>query len=326
MSDSNALVSVVVPVFNRADLIMHTLDSVLEQSYRPLEIVVVDDGSSDESAAVVQSWIENVQDQTISTRLIRQKNSGANAARNTGIDAAQGCYIAFLDSDDRWLEDKLTRQIALFDQGEEIGGVYCGLRNVDLASGEKEPLMPREYPSGDISRAMLISDITAPTSCWVVRKSCFEAVGKFDIELPARQDWDMWIRLSGSYSIEVVPDVLVEMGNHLGERVRSDGNREIRAHQIIYRKYAAQRARHPFWLSLAARSAMYRRRGRVYFHRGMSMPKAFAMQFAAIVTWPFNFDSYAALIGMLLPRNTRKKLNHIWNRVFGKTRLGIKTH
>ena len=320
------LISVVVPLYNRADLIVDTLDSVLQQSYRPLEIVVVDDGSKDNSQARVQDWAGLLQDNEVQVKLVSQENAGANAARNRGVEESQGKYIAFLDSDDCWLPDKLSKQLAAFAANEDVGGVYCGLRNVDLETGEKEPLMPRTYPQGNIIREMLIHDVTAPTSCWMVRKSAILSVGLFDVTLPARQDWDMWIRLSAHYRIACVPDVLVEMGNHPGERVRSDGNREISAHHIIFDKYKPLRASQPFWVSLAARSAMYRRRGRVYFHRGMSTPKAFGMQLAAIIVWPFEFDSYAALVGMLLSRNIRKKLNHRWNRIFGKTRLGIKTH
>lgn len=173
---------------------------------------------------------------------------------------------------------------------------------------------------------MLIHDVTEATSAWVVRKKCFTEVGYFDISLPARQDWDMWIRLSEKYSIGVVPEVLVDLGNHGGERVRSNPTREIEAHKRIFEKYREIRRRHPFWVSLAARSAMYRRRGRVYFHRGISVPKALMMQIMAIVVWPFAFDSYAALAGIFLSKSLRAVIRVSWNKVFGKSGLGIKTH
>lgn len=320
-------VSVVVPTYNRSGLLVNSLESIHNQSFRPIEIVVVDDGSTDDTSGVVRKWAKQHNDpKTLVIRWAIQSNQGANAARNRGVEESHGEFIAFLDSDDQWLSQKLEKQIAVLQKNMDIGGVYCGMRNVDLVTGEKEKLSPRAYPEGDLLRQLLIHDVTEATSAWVVRKECFESVGNFDISLPARQDWDMWIRLSEKYRIGCVPEILVELGNHPGERVRSKAHREIDAHQIIFRKYAYLRAVFPFWVGLAARSAMYRRRGRVYFHRGISGKKAFAMYLLAILVWPFNFDSYAALTGMMMTVKFRRKTRLFWNRIFGKTRLAIKTH
>ncbi len=320
-------ISAVVPTYNRSELLLGALESIRNQSFRPIEIVVVDDGSTDDTLVVVSEWTrKNEEAGALVVRCVRQANLGANAARNRGIRESHGEFIAFLDSDDRWLPDKLAKQIPVLQEDADIGGVYCGLRNVDLVTGNQYPTEPRAYPVGNLLQKLLIHDVTEATSCWVVRKECFERVGTFDVTLPARQDWDMWIRLSEKYRIGCVPEILVELGNHPGERVRSKAQREIEAHQIIFRKYASLRARFPLWVSLAARSAMYRRRGRVYFHRGISKKRAVFMQLMAIFIWPFNFDSYAALAGMALPKKFRQKFHLAWNRIFGKTKLAIKTH
>jgi glycosyltransferase involved in cell wall biosynthesis len=320
-------ISCVVPTYNRSDLLILSLESIRRQSYRPVEIVVVDDGSMDDTLSVVRKWAKQYSDpKAFVIRWANQTNQGANAARNRGVEEAHGEFIAFLDSDDQWLPQKLEKQISIFQSNTDIGGVYCGMRNVDLITGEKEKLSPRAYPEGDLLRQLLIHDVTEATSAWIVRKECFENVGKFDISLPARQDWDMWIRLSEKYRIGCVSEILVELGNHPGERVRSNAHREIDAHQIIFQKYAFLRAKFSFRVSLAARSAMYRRRGRVYFHRGISKRKALFMYVLAILVWPFNFDSYAALMGMMLSSELRRKTRSTWNRIFGKTRLAIRTH
>ena len=320
-------ISCVVPTYNRLEFLLNALESIRQQSYRPIEIVVVDDGSTDDTVNVVSKWAKQHNDsKTFVVRWVIQSNQGANAARNRGVEEARGEFIAFLDSDDQWLPQKLEKQIVVFQSHRDIGGVYCGMCNVDLITGKKEKLSPRAYPEGDLLRQLLIHDVTEATSAWVVRKECFNKVGNFDIRLPARQDWDMWIRLSEKYRIGCVPEILVELGNHPGERVRSNAHREIDAHQIIFQKYAFLRAKFPFRVSLAARSAMYRRRGRVYFHRGISNRKALFMYLLAIVVWPFNFDSYAALVGMMLSSEFRRKTRSIWNRIFGKTRLAIRTH
>lgn len=320
-------ISAVVPTYNRSGLLIKALESIRSQSYRPIEIVVVDDGSTDDTTTVVRDWASKYNEPAIFViRLADQASQGANAARNRGIAESHGEFIAFLDSDDQWLPQKLEKQITILQQNSDIGGVYCGMRNVDLVTGEKEKDSPRAYPEGDLLRQLLIHDVTEATSSWVVRRECFARVGNFDVSLPARQDWDMWIRLSEKYRIGCVPEILVEQGNHPGERVRSKAHREMDAHRTIFYKYAFLRAGFPFWVSLAARSAMYRRRGRVYFHRGISRKKAVGMYLLAILVWPFNFDSYAALTGMMLSSKFRGKIRFFWNRIFGRTRLAIKTH
>ena len=320
-------VSAVVPTYNRSNLLLGALNSICKQTFRPIEIVVVDDGSTDDTGNAVNNWSrKNEEPGSLVVRYVVHENQGANASRNRGIKESQGEFIAFLDSDDRWLPEKLAKQIPILQANIDIGGLYCGLRNVDLVGEEQYLSEPRAYPAGNLLQQLLIHDVTEATSCWVVRRECFEKVGGFDVTLPARQDWDMWIRLSERYDIGCVQEILVELGNHAGERVRSMAQREIEAHKTIFRKYAHIRARFPLWVSLAARSAMYRRRGRVYFHRGISTKKAVFMQILAICLWPFNFDSYAALVGMTLPKKLRQKAHVAWNRVFGKSKLAIKTH
>ncbi|MDM8553358.1 glycosyltransferase family A protein [Desulfococcaceae bacterium HSG7] len=325
--DGRGWITVVVPAFNRSDFVLHALESIRHQSFRPIEIVVVDDGSTDDTLQIVREWAKQYVDpQRFVIRWVSQTNQGANAARNRGIKESHGEYIAFLDSDDQWLPEKLVKQIAILKKDIEIGGVYCGMRNIDLSTGAKDNVSPRTYPAGNLLRQLLIHDVTEATSSWVVRKACFDHAGAFDTTLPARQDWDMWIRLSEKYRIGCVPEVMVELGNHAGERVRSDPQREITAHQVIFHKYRHLRAQFPLWVSLASRSAMYRRRGRVHFHRGLSKKSAFRMYLLSIMVWPFTFDSYAALLGMIFPKRLREKIHIAWNSIFGRTRLAIKSH
>jgi glycosyltransferase involved in cell wall biosynthesis len=303
------------------------MDSVRLQTYRPIELIVIDDGSEDNTQTVVQQWTEKYKDDiTFSVRYIYQENRGANAARNKGIAEATGEYVAFLDSDDRWLPDKLTKQMAVFKKDSSVGDVYCGLYHIDMESGVRLDDVQLNYPTGELIRRLLIQDVTTPTSCHVVKKDCFQAVGFFDESLPARQDWDMWIRVASRYKIGCVPEVLVEQREHAGNRVRSNPMNEILAAGQIFHKYASLRRQFPFWINLAARSAMYRRRGRVYYHRGLSIRQAFGLQLLAILVWPFAFDSYAALTGMLLPTELRQRIHVAWNKIFGKTRLAIRSH
>jgi len=167
-------ISAVVPTYNRAHLITDALDSIHAQTCPVDEIIVVDDGSSDDTEEVVALWGRQ---NGISIIYLKQENAGGNVARNRGIEAAKNQFIAFLDSDDLWAKDKLEKQVALLKVKPELGAVYCGLREVTIGSDLPPEVPQRPYPQGDILNEILISDVTAPTSCYVVRKDVFEKAG-----------------------------------------------------------------------------------------------------------------------------------------------------
>lgn len=321
------MVSVVIPTYNRAHIIQDSLDSAYAQSYRPLEVVVVDDGSNDDTEAIVKTWInEHLNDVQFSVVYLHQENQGGNPARNNGIRHARGQYVAFLDSDDLWHAEKVRKQIRVFESDPEIGGVYCGVQHVDLASGRIIEPSNRSYPTGRLFEQVLVKDITAPTSAYIIKKQVFEMAGYFDDELQARQDWDMWIRLASKFKIGCVPEVLVDFREHSGVRTHSNPSKEINAYQRIRKKYADSYARCPFPIRQAAKATYYRRMGRVHFHQGISRPRAALFHLQAILAWPFVFDSYAALVGMITPAAIRGRLHRAWNTVFGRTRFAIRSH
>lgn len=195
-------VSVVVPAYNRADFVGETLDSILAQTYTDYEVIVVDDGSTDDTPTVLAKYRgKNV-------RVIRQENQGEGAARNTGIFAAQGEYIAFVDSDDLWTPIKLERQMALLTRQSHRCWVYCDAYVFDSETkrtlyvfGERG----NQY-EGDIARELLLRDfIASPTP--VVHRSVFQKVGVFNHN-PRDSDWDMWLRIAAHYPVGRVPEAL----------------------------------------------------------------------------------------------------------------------
>ncbi len=321
------LVSVVVPTYNRAQLITDALDSIASQEYRPLEIIVVDDGSTDDTADVLGQWNKaNEKEGELRLHTFYQQNQGGNVARNRGIAEANGRYIAFLDSDDRWHPLKLGKQLAVFQEGEEVGGVYCGVQHVELDTGQVIEPVSRSHPSGWILDQVLIRDVTSPTSTYVIRRDAFERVGNFDTDLQARQDWDMWIRLSVDFKIGCVAEALVDYREHSGARTASNPDKEIDAYRRIMEKYSPLRAERPLAVRQAAKAAYCRRLGRVHFHYKQEWWSALGYYLRAIIMWPFVFDSYAALAGLFLPDSLRHNMHRLWNRVFGKTRLAIRSH
>jgi len=321
------MVSVVIPSFNRAHMIADALDSIAGQTYRPVEIIVVDDGSEDNTEKTVADWkTAHEQDGELSVSYVKQPNQGGNVARNRGIREASGDFIAFLDSDDLWHPAKLEKQIAVMNENDEIGAVYSGLQQVELESGAVVEKMTRTYPQGKILAQMLIHDVTSPTSTYVVRRDVFEKVGCFDVDLQARQDWDMWIRVSAAYSIGCVPDALVDFRDHSGPRTFSNPDKEIQAYYKIMEKYADLRAGCPMFVRQAAKASFYRRMGRVHLHYKQERLQALFFYLKAILVWPFVFDSYAALAGVFLPSNLRGQIHRTWNLLLGKTRFSIKSH
>lgn len=195
------LVSVVIPNHNYGRYLGQAIDSVLAQSYPAVDILVVDDGSGDDSEAVVRRYGDRV-------RWIRQQRQGVSAARNRGVQESRGELIAFLDADDLWYPDKLARQVERFDR-PSVGMVYCGLRYLD----ETAQVVATNClgASGWVLRDIALLDgpgVPASGSSAVVRTSCVERVGAFDTALSTSADWDMWRRIACHYEIELVREPL----------------------------------------------------------------------------------------------------------------------
>jgi glycosyltransferase involved in cell wall biosynthesis len=200
MSDG-PLVSVVVPTYDRPEVV-RAVDSVLEQSYEPIELLVVDDCSPTPAA-------DRLGGRTDAARLSclrHEENRGGNAARNTGIEASTGSYVAFLDDDDEWTPEKVERQVrALETTG--AGFAYCGVRNVD---GEERTLAVRSRRiEGDVTERLLYGNFIGTFSCVMVRSEAIDRVGLPDERLPCWQDWEFYIRLSRGFEATAVPDPLV---------------------------------------------------------------------------------------------------------------------
>ena len=198
-------VSVIIPTYNRAHLIGRAIESVLSQTYNCFEIIIVDDASVDGTERV----FKNHSDKRI--RYIRSdKNMGPAGARNIGIESARGKYIAFLDSDDEWLPEKLKKQIRVFERSsDKIGVVYTAtLRKMDHG----EFLVPSsdiKQKEGNLHNLFLCGKYLVPTPSAAVKKECFDRLGMFDVNLPAIAELDLWIRISKFYHFMYVDETLV---------------------------------------------------------------------------------------------------------------------
>ena len=197
-------VAVIIPTYNRANVIACALRSVLNQTYKKLEVIVVDDGSTDDTQRVVESFA----DPRVSYFRC-ETNLGATAARNLGIKKSTAEFIAFQDSDDEWLCEKLEKQMAVFAQaGANVGVVYSGFFRVDGKMATYYPPDTVLKKSGDILESLLRSNFVT-TQAAVVRRECFLSSGMFDERLPRFQDWELFIRLAKRYEFKCIDEPLL---------------------------------------------------------------------------------------------------------------------
>jgi len=195
---NDALVSVVIPTYNRAELTKRAVQSVLSQSYRNLELIVVDDGSTDNTAAVMESLADS------RIKYVFQKNSGACVARNNGIAHAAGEYIAFHDSDDIWHGNKLEKQIAVL-QSTDADVVFCRMNK--MLNGCKVGTVSDFFKEGFLGRDVLPFSIGTQTL--IGKREVFQTE-KFDVEMPRFQEFEMLIRIQKKYSLYCMDEALVD--------------------------------------------------------------------------------------------------------------------
>lgn len=228
----NPTVSVIIPVFNRANTVGRAIASVLGQTYRDFELIVVDDASCDGTAAAIRAF----RDRRI-VFMSHKANQGAPAARNTGLSVARGEYIAFLDSDDEWLPSKLEKQVDLFNAvSSETGLVYTGTYRVE-ESGRASYHRP-QYRGYVFERLLVKNIIMGSTSGAMIRSEVFRKVGWFDETLPAMQDVDYWLRVARYFAVDYVCDPLIKV--HVGEnsqRISCDKEAISRGRAMFFEKY-----------------------------------------------------------------------------------------
>lgn len=224
------LVSVVVPTYNREFIVGATLDSILAQTYQSLEIIVVDDGSTDGTRLVLRDYANRNPGRII---ILEQPNAGPATARNRGLRHARGEFIAFLDSDDQWHPEKLEKQIPLFAPG--VGLVYCGLEEIDENNNVLSLVMCDPQMRGDIYPQLLVKNrMTGGTV--ILRREVLDTIGDFDEGLRAAENWDLWIRISREYKVDFVDLPLVRYRKHAGgisrdtERMREAAQRVMEKH------------------------------------------------------------------------------------------------
>lgn len=200
------LVSVVIPTYNRAHLIREALDSVFFQTYGNYEVILVDDGSEDGTDKIISCEYAG------RLNYISQENRGISGARNRGIEEAKGKYIAFLDSDDKWLPRKLELQAAYMEAHPETGLLATKLLRYGLDVEREREICPPSFPAG--FQELLTGKNFVPTTTVMLRRDILEKSGVFDPALPVAEDWDLWLRIARIAPIAMLDEVLAEHRDH----------------------------------------------------------------------------------------------------------------
>ena len=207
-------VSVICIVYNSMVYLPRTVASVLAQTLNDFELLIIDDGSSDN----VVAWVSTLNDPRV--KLISQANRGIPGARNTGIEHARGEYLAFLDGDDLWEPTKLEKQVACLEARPEVGLVHTAIRYVDANDQEVNQVLGVRG-DGDVWREVVIQNPVRCGSSPLVRRECFETVGVFDPDLFFCDDWDMWIRIATRYHFTVINEPLTLYRQHGANMTKS---------------------------------------------------------------------------------------------------------
>lgn len=208
-------VSVIIPTYNRADMVGEAIESVLNQDFSAFELIVIDDGSTDQTPDLLRSYGHRI-------IAIRRENKGVSAARNLGISHASGELIAFLDSDDLWLPGKLTAQVDFFRLNP--ASLICQTQEIWTRNGRRvNPKHRHEKRSGMIFEPSLALCLVSPSAV-MIRRSLFDFVGRFDENLPACEDYDLWLRIGRRFPIHLIDrPLIVKRGGHEDQLSQAPG-------------------------------------------------------------------------------------------------------
>lgn len=278
------LVSIILPVCNGEPYISETLDSALRQTYRHIELIVVDDGSRDRTRTIVEA--RAAADPRV--RVIVQANRGLSIARNRALEAARGEFIAPLDADDLWEPTKIEQQVRrMIEYGAEAGLVYCWWVSID-ANGVVLDRSPLWRIEGDAAEQLLQVNYTGAASVPLYRRRCLELVGPYDMTLPEGcEDWDLALRVAEQFHVAVVPAVLMAYRRHRGSMSTRTGRMwtsykgvvsGARRRQPALGRAVIRRSRDQFALYLAGvcyRSGDY---GQALFWGLRALPSGLALQ------------------------------------------------
>jgi len=296
-------VSVIIPCYNNAEYLSEAVDSVLRQAYVDFEIIVIDDGSVDNTSEVSACFSDDKR-----FRYHYQPNQGLSAARNKGIELAKGRFIALLDADDIWLPEKLDRQMKLLSSDPDIGMVFTDFSTFD-SSGV---IASRKLPGQDVNlitytRMFERNNFIYPSTV-MVRKDVFDECGGFDTTLRSIEDYDMWLRIARSHKVAGIPEPLTRIRQH-------DSNMSMNIPVMLENELAVLEKNRPNF----AADQFRRRQSKTYYLAADRLSCQFRrldslmMLFKAVACQPSGVGILVVIIKILLGGRRVMKIRRILN-------------
>lgn len=226
------VVSVVTPTYNRAGFLPTAVSSVLAQTMHDIELIIVDDGSVDDTRTVLEPFLTDHR-----IRYFYQENQGQSRARNFALEKANGEFVAFLDSDDAWSPEKLEKQLAIFQSDPGIDVVHGDEAIID-EHGDVVSLDNMKRHSGRITRQLLADNSVSITTA-LVKRRCFEEMGGFDASLEVADDYELWLRFSARYWFHYEPGI-VACYRVMADQISTDKRRRFSANERIINEFLAR--------------------------------------------------------------------------------------
>lgn len=273
-------ISIIIPAYNAEQYISEAIQSVINQSYKNWELIIIDDGSSDETARTVKSFISNEK-----IKYYYQNNAGVSSARNKGIDFAQGKYLAFLDSDDLFANDNIYEKINYLSSNKDVGLVHGDVRLID----EKSILLNSFEigKEGNVLDDLLLWNgctIPAPSSI-LIRKEILDIIGRWDEELSTAADQELFFRIASKYKIGRIPKILTYYRIHK-KNMHSNIKLMEKDHILAYKKAASNNLFKSFWFKQKCFSNVYLILAGSWSMNGNNKFRAAIMLLKAIAYYP----------------------------------------
>jgi len=239
-STNHNTIDVVIPVYNGENFILKALESAANQTLPPRSIIVVDDGSNDNTYSMVTEY---AQTSPLKIKLIKKENGGLSSARNAGILESTADLIAFLDADDMWLLNKLEEQSEIYNatKFKNLALVYCDYDVIDTGGNikyqnYKAPLDNKRMRGMVFKKLLERNQIASSGSGVLIKREVFDTVGLFDEKLKFAEDWDMWLRIAKKFEVDFVPKVLVHIRKH-PQNMTYDSSKTFRNELDFYNKW-----------------------------------------------------------------------------------------
>jgi len=312
------MVSVIIPVYNGERTIKKAIESVFFQNYKDWEIIIVDDGSTDKTSQIIKEL------KSEKIRYFYQKNQGRSKARNKGILLAKGEYIAFLDSDDVWLEEHLQKEIKVLESHPNVSLVYSEVEIIG-EDGNIFPMGPNWKPKrySGLPLNQLIEENFIPFSSSLVRKKCFEEIGLFDSDMEPSEDWDIWLRIvKNGHKVYYINEVLTQyrwkeanLSKEYQKRMVEGG---LKVLLKFYKNYSLEKSTLKFWIrSYLSRintliSFVYDKPFSPEIKRYFSQ---YPLSFSTLIVYPLFWKIFLKWIfgkKILFLKNLYTMMKHIW--------------